>query len=599
LPDNARHHVLHGATPLVTLVSIVNLHLQPPITVRRPAFIPVTLIPPVRAVLALGTGRGITSGTWIAAHAVTIRVSLTSPIHGQSVAAQIELAPLTRSFRGTVTASSRFLRTGPERLSMASVSVGGLGNRTWYKWRVRSVSGDGQISAWSQGGTFAVSTVPPPRPTLTSASVPLGAWSSVANPAFTWTAGTAGAPLTGYAYATLTNHQLQRHIAPVWRRVTRPTLSLHRWPAGQWHLYVRAVDAVGTWSKPAQWVFYLAHTPPATPRLAAASLRNGAVSNTRVVSLRLAPQTSQAPVREYEYAFAAAGTQVEPKNWTLLSGRTLKLQDLANGSYHVWVRAVDEAGQVSSPLRWSFTLDHTVPHLGHVQVSAQSFTAGVQKIDLHFKLSKPSRVIYDVVPAGATKPILVVHAGAHAAGATTITWNGRLASGHIAPAGQYALIVTATDKVGNTSTIHGGAFTLLTKRILISIKNEAIWAYDGDTLLWYSLVTNGGPDTPTIPGIYHVEWKVLGMIFHSPWPRSSPLWYPDSKTSFALLYNADGGYYLHDAPWRSNYGPGSNSLAGTPGGSYTGTHGCTNVPYYVMQDIYDWADVGTLIQIVS
>ena len=149
------------------------------------------------------------------------------------------------------------------------------------------------------------------------------------------------------------------------------------------------------------------------------------------------------------------------------------------------------------------------------------------------------------------------------------------------------------------ATVTTPTFTLLSKRIVVSVSKEALWAYDGNKLVTYTLVTNGGPDTPTVPGIYHVEWKAAGLVMHSPWPKSSPLYYPPSPTNFALLYNANGGYYLHDAPWRWHFGPGSNTVAGQPGGSYTGTHGCTNVPYSVMKQLFNWADNGTLIQIVA
>jgi len=102
-----------------------------------------------------------------------------------------------------------------------------------------------------------------------------------------------------------------------------------------------------------------------------------------------------------------------------------------------------------------------------------------------------------------------------------------------------------------------------------------------------------------LPGIFHVEAKIPNMVFHSPWPKGSPLYYPPSPTNYAMLYNANGGYFIHDSPWRSNYGPGSNSVAGTPGGNFTGTHGCTNVPLSAMTEFYSWTDVGTLVQVVN
>jgi lipoprotein-anchoring transpeptidase ErfK/SrfK len=179
-----------------------------------------------------------------------------------------------------------------------------------------------------------------------------------------------------------------------------------------------------------------------------------------------------------------------------------------------------------------------------------------------------------------------------------VNWNGTITPNHLAAGGKYWMAIDAVDAVGNTTEVKTGVFSVQSKRILISIKKEALWAYDGNKQVYYTLVSNGGPDTPTLPGIFHVEAKVPNMVFISPWPKGSPLYYAPSPTNYAMLYNADGGYFLHDAPWRSNYGPGSNSLAGQPGSNFTGTHGCTNVPLTTMAELYTWANLGTMIQIV-
>src|SRR5438270_5001797 len=64
---------------------------------------------------------------------------------------------------------------------------------------------------------------------------------------------------------------------------------------------------------------------------------------------------------------------------------------------------------------------------------------------------------------------------------------------------------------------------------------------------------------------------------HSPWPKGSPYWYPDSKVKMVMWFN--GGDGIHDASWRSRYGPGTNGPHYDPTGEDTGTHGCVNVPY--------------------
>ena len=57
------------------------------------------------------------------------------------------------------------------------------------------------------------------------------------------------------------------------------------------------------------------------------------------------------------------------------------------------------------------------------------------------------------------------------------------------------------------------------------------------------------------------------------------------------------GYFIHDAPWRSVYGPGSDG-PGQPGTNYGGTHGCVNVPLDVAAFLYGWASIGTPVVVV-
>jgi lipoprotein-anchoring transpeptidase ErfK/SrfK len=54
-----------------------------------------------------------------------------------------------------------------------------------------------------------------------------------------------------------------------------------------------------------------------------------------------------------------------------------------------------------------------------------------------------------------------------------------------------------------------------------------------------------------------------------------------------------GGYFIHDAPWRSAYGPGTNGS--------NGTHGCINTPRSAgqMDFLYNWADMGTTVVVLA
>jgi lipoprotein-anchoring transpeptidase ErfK/SrfK len=103
---------------------------------------------------------------------------------------------------------------------------------------------------------------------------------------------------------------------------------------------------------------------------------------------------------------------------------------------------------------------------------------------------------------------------------------------------------------------------------------------------------------PTPSSLFQVMFKRHQFTFFSPWPPGSPFYYPPSRVNYGLYFH-DNGYYIHDAPWRSVFGPGSNAGTGTPGRDYTGTHGCVNVPEGVMAQLYNWATPGTVVQITA
>jgi lipoprotein-anchoring transpeptidase ErfK/SrfK len=101
-----------------------------------------------------------------------------------------------------------------------------------------------------------------------------------------------------------------------------------------------------------------------------------------------------------------------------------------------------------------------------------------------------------------------------------------------------------------------------------------------------SYVTTGRPWLPTPPGVTTVTAKYSPYLMVSPWAYGSAAWYPPSWTNWAMLFRS-GGYFIHDAPWRSWYGPGSNYGAGT--------HGCVNVPYGPMSVLFGWTTIGTTV----
>jgi lipoprotein-anchoring transpeptidase ErfK/SrfK len=129
------------------------------------------------------------------------------------------------------------------------------------------------------------------------------------------------------------------------------------------------------------------------------------------------------------------------------------------------------------------------------------------------------------------------------------------------------------------------------KVIVVSVLKQELMALQDGVVLQDTVVTTGRPALPTPPGLYHIFYKSSPYHMHSPWPPGNKYWYPDVDMKYAMEF-IDGGYFLHDAPWRTHFGPGSDSENG-------GTHGCINVPNGPMGWLYPWADMGTTVVVLA
>lgn len=125
------------------------------------------------------------------------------------------------------------------------------------------------------------------------------------------------------------------------------------------------------------------------------------------------------------------------------------------------------------------------------------------------------------------------------------------------------------------------------KVILISLHDQALAAYQDGRTIVTTPVTTGRPALPTPTGNFQVLRKSHPWIMHSDFPRWSQYWYPDSYVTYVLWFT-NVGHGIHDAPWRSTYGPGTEA---------GGSHGCVNVPFNAEKVLFNWADVGTRVVI--
>jgi hypothetical protein len=143
----------------------------------------------------------------------------------------------------------------------------------------------------------------------------------------------------------------------------------------------------------------------------------------------------------------------------------------------------------------------------------------------------------------------------------------------------------------------GGVPNISGDVILVSIAQQWLWAYQDGQPVFATPVTTGMPALRTWPGTFHIMWKVANTTFYSPWPVGSPYYYSPEHVNYAMYY-ANYGYYIHDAPWRHCFGPGTNVPHTCPDGTQeTGSHGCVNVPTPSGAWLYAWTPNGATVVI--
>lgn len=275
------------------------------------------------------------------------------------------------------------------------------------------------------------------------------------------------------------------------------------------------------------------------------------------------------------------------------------LTGLQTGQWYFHVRAQDNAGNWGKTSTFPLHIDVTPPGLAHVRFSAFQFDPQFDTMAVSFSVTRPAQSIHVGVYRQSDQKLVRLYklSSLSAGDSQTVSWNGRDQHGRLVGAGEYMVYIRAIDKYGHSSLSGWRDFTVDYKRIVVDLSQQRLTAYDGNKVFLTTLVTTGNPKLPTPTGTFHVMAKFHPYKFISPWPKSSPYYYAPSKVEYALLFKA-GGYFLHDAPWRSVFGPGSNTVIGTPGSNYTGTHGCVNLPSAAEQQLYAWADIGTVVQVV-
>ena len=290
-----------------------------------------------------------------------------------------------------------------------------------------------------------------------------------------------------------------------------------------------------------------------------------------------------------------------PTNTTTLpaTAASLPLPDLQDGQWFIHLWAVDKAGQVGAPASVAVTVMRQPLKLGDVFYRTWATNPAYQTVPIQFTISRAATVTLTIFPESSTTVERRYDLGLQQPNQPIkASWDGKDAKGAIAAVGNYRFLIDAVDPSGtDTQGIYTG-LTITDKVIKVSLGTQRLTAYEGNKLFVTTLVTTGGADIPTPTGQFEILEKSSPFVFHSPYPKGNKYWYPDVTSNRAMLFDQKDADFVHDAPWRSKFGPGTNG-PGIPGQPYTGSHGCVETPTNAMAQLYPWTPLGTPVVITK
>jgi len=120
-----------------------------------------------------------------------------------------------------------------------------------------------------------------------------------------------------------------------------------------------------------------------------------------------------------------------------------------------------------------------------------------------------------------------------------------------------------------------------TKHIIVNRATQTLSAYEGEELFMTLKVSTGLELTPTPVGTFTIFKKMPSRYMQGPIEGVSDQYYDLPGVPWNL-YFTQGGAAIHGAYWHVNFGRKFS-------------HGCVNLPPDKARELYDWAELGTLV----
>ncbi len=128
-----------------------------------------------------------------------------------------------------------------------------------------------------------------------------------------------------------------------------------------------------------------------------------------------------------------------------------------------------------------------------------------------------------------------------------------------------------------------GVTATSTKRIVVVIREEMLYAYDGDILFMKEPISTGLELTPTARGTFTIFKKTPSRYMQGPIPGVSDQVYDLPGVPWNLYFTTDGSV-IHGAYWHNSFGQ-------------PWSHGCVNLPPQKAKELYLWAEVGMSVTV--
>ncbi len=109
----------------------------------------------------------------------------------------------------------------------------------------------------------------------------------------------------------------------------------------------------------------------------------------------------------------------------------------------------------------------------------------------------------------------------------------------------------------------------------VDLTHQLLAAYEDQKLVRITSISTGLPNTPTPAGQFHIWIKLRADTMSGPG-------YHLPNVPYVMYFH--GGYGLHGTYWHSNFGQPMS-------------HGCVNLPTEEAEWLFNWADVGTMVNI--